>query len=122
MAFILPTFNLTADIYTGIGGPTPTVVRLTTACQLRAPEMRTAAQSVASPFATSGMVILFPAGTDVRDQNSAPGLGEDWIQVPAGSNRWYIIIRVDDVAKGFANEHRFAIARKHTYLWPVPMP
>jgi len=122
MAFVLPAFNLTADIYTNTGTGPAATPRFTTDCQLRAPEMRNAAQSVASAFATSGMVLLVPAGTDLRDASSAPGILDDFCEVPPGSGRMYEIIRVDDVAKGFANEHRFAIIRKYGTNWPVPMP
>jgi hypothetical protein len=51
------------------------------------------------------------------------------VEVPAGSGRLYFVVYVDDVGKGFANEHRFAIIYRVYQAMvfvdvtiPVPLP
>jgi hypothetical protein len=63
---------------------------------------------------------LVPALTDIRDQFNA-FTGKDTVEVPFASNRFYWVTYVDDVAKGFDNEHRLAFLQK-VGNWPVPMP
>lgn len=64
------------------------------------------------------MTLLVPADTDIRDRLSPDG--SDTIECPAGSGRYYEAVYVDDLGKGFANEHRgvllLALAR------PYPLP
>lgn len=79
---------------------------------------------------TSTPQLLLPAGTDVRDGST--GGEADIIEVPAGSGRWYSVMSVDDMGKGFPNEHRFALLHKIyerlnpiLFLganWPTPIP
>lgn len=130
MAFTLPAFNLQVNIYTG-----PWLTKL-----LRSSPMGNLAAGrrvlpdpgfyYTDPGQYSpAMTLLLPALTDVRDaSNSTEG---DIVEVPAGTGRWYTVIGVDDIGKGFANEHRFAMLAKIydalglAYLgssWPVPMP
>jgi len=122
MAFVLPTFNITADIYTWSTTGLPTTPRLTVDCQLRPPAMTNASSSVASSTFHCGMVMLVAKETDVRDYYCAPGNSPDVVQCPPGSGRWYTVYYVDDVAKGFANEHRFVILQKYGFVWPTPIP
>lgn len=123
MAFVLPTFNETADIYTWTPFVPPTVVRITVDCQLRAPSMTVAAAAVVSTNSHCGMVLLVPALTDIRDQYSGAGNNPDVVEVPPGSGRRYTVYYVDDVGKGFPNEHRFVILQKYGLgTWPVPIP
>lgn len=71
--------------------------------------------------------IVFDKGTDVRD-NACIGASNDFIECPSASGRFYIVDSwVDDVAKGFPNEHRVARVKKvanpnNTLLWPSPIP
>lgn len=76
------------------------------------------------------MSLLVAAGTDVRDSGNATGY--DMIEVPAASGRWYAVGYVDDAAKGFPNEFRFANLFKACEAnspptwpgldWPTPIP
>jgi hypothetical protein len=66
-----------------------------------------------------GMWLRLPALTDVRDTKS--GGMPDILEVPAGSGRFYTSVWVDDIALGFANEHRFAILAGKS-PWPLPFP
>jgi len=63
--------------------------------------------------------LLFPRGTDVRD-NTQPG-GRDVVEVPLGSGRIYEVEYVNDLGTGFSNEHRVALVQK-LIPWPAPLP
>lgn len=64
-------------------------------------------------------IVFLPKGTDVRDSYSQPGT--HYLEIPGGSGRYYEVIIVDDVAKGFTNEYRVAYVSK-TGTWPTPIP
>jgi hypothetical protein len=82
------------------------------------------------------MELLCPKLTDIRGCQNA-GL-ECVVECPASSGRFYLVIWVDDVGKGFANEHRLAIMVQCNELmvaattfisifgnvppWPSPLP
>jgi hypothetical protein len=76
------------------------------------------------------MIILLPPLTDIRSKIASGQ--SDMVEVPAGSGRWYGAAAVDDIGKGFPNEHRAAfLLQASSYLnptvyaglfWPVPMP
>jgi len=122
MAFVIPTFPLLCDIGLGQGpGGTPRLIDVP--CQLRAPgaQWMGVIQPTASTFIA--MAVLFPAGTDVRDNFCAPINTAEFIEIPKGTGRIYRVGLVDDIAKGFANEHRFAVLFKLlAFPWPVPIP
>jgi len=113
MSFELPTFNLPVDIYTG---PWLTkTLRVSTVGNL-AYSKRIALESggldPTSPTssAVTVMQLLLPPLTDVRDRyNGGP---YDVVEAPSGSGRWYCVLGVDDIGKGFANEHRCALVQK----------
>lgn len=122
MPYVLPTFNLSVNIwwweqYLGLvppGNP-PDVI---TVCNLA---LGRRIGSNDQPHLSS-MWLLLPALTDIRCVDltgtaTQPGL----VEVPAGSGRYYDVDYVDDIGKGFANEHRFALI--HMVLpVVVPMP
>jgi len=142
MSFTLPTFNLTANVWTSdlIANP-PT---FSVACNL-SPGRRGfflapagAANAAINAIAAYGlaMELLVPVGTDMRGpQNNGV---TQVCEVPAGSARYYYVCWVDDVGKGFANEYRLALIRQCDFLfvaatvvsglfgaippWPVPTP
>ncbi len=114
MAFRLPTFNLTANIFTSRGTP-PAKPRLTVACQLRCPSTR----SILISGDTLSATIDLPKGTDIRDIFNTSGA--DGVEVPAGTGRIYNVVLVEDVSRGFPNEHRRAWLLKKT-PWPTPIP
>jgi len=131
MAFTLPTFNITCNIYTVVGGVNH--LRDNVECNL-AMGKRTALNEPAGEQdgGISGLtpVLLLPPGTDIRDPSC--GGQADLVEVPAGSRRFYIVTCVDDIGKGFANEHRAATLFKTwgfsgngsglTDPWPTPIP
>jgi hypothetical protein len=133
MAFTLPNFNLSVDIYTG---PWLTrVLRLSTTGNL-AMGKRTAINTLSiDPIdSTTGLSpeLLLPPLTDVRDVASSGANLADIVEVPAGSGRWYWVTSVDDIGKGFSNEHRCATLLKiwegvdstrfPGLFWPTPIP
>ena len=123
MAFVLPTFPIVCNIFnkgTYPAGP-PRIANQP--CQLRAPTPSAVAAFIPVASQTVTMTLLLPALTDIRDPINAPTNSEDWVECPAGSGRVYVAIRVDDIAKGFSNEHRYCILSKVFGLpWPTPTP
>lgn len=124
MSFTLPTFNLMCNIYTPpfTGGPP----RVAVACNL-AWSRRISMPSGQALVGVEPMVmtLLLPAGTDIRV--GAQGVAFDIVEVPAGTGRWYNVLQVDDIGKGFLNEHRAALLGKLANTegvpnWPIPMP
>jgi hypothetical protein len=115
----VPVFPLTVKIVTGplISGP----VRLSTHGNL-SPGRRVLQHL--SEYGEDGpaniaMQLLLPAGTDIR--GPASSTGADSVEVPSGSGRWYGVFFVDDIAKGFSNEHRLALLAQYVPQ-PTPLP
>jgi len=133
VAFTVPDFNIVCDIYQG-----PWLTRVlrsaATPCNLAFSRRVVEPQSGFDPSAgfetlTNIMSLLLPPLTDVRDHFQ--GTGYDVVEVPSGSGRWYAVAGVDDIGKGFPNEHRCAWLTKigdslnsvefAGLVWPVPM-
>jgi hypothetical protein len=133
MSFSLPTFNLLCNIFTGpwpVGPP-----RAMPLCNLALGRRVTGnyqggATSVPIYLGYSPLLLLPPA-TDIRDGSC--GVVPDYVEVPAGTGRFYQVGWVDDIGKGFANEHRYAAIFKvfqnvagggsfPGFYWPTPMP
>jgi len=122
MAFVLPTFNLTGKIVSFAGNPATAPVRLEVECQLRAPNVSYASSWFTVSNYTPGVISLWPPLTDIRDRWSAPINSPDYVEIPSGSGRWYFVAYVDDIGKGFPNEHRFALMGKvNNPVWPTPI-
>jgi hypothetical protein len=121
MAFSLPTFNLTVHINrlgTGKGGG-PDVVALANLAWGKRVSAPVAVDEDFFGAVGAFLVLLVPALTDVRDYSSSGG--PDFVEAPAGSGRWYQAVYVDDIGKGFPNEHRAAVLIKSP-PWPHPIP
>lgn len=70
-----------------------------------------------------GATLLVPAGTDLRDHYVLGAPRPDVVEVPIGTGRFYFVAYVDDVARGFPNEYRFAcLFKRADLLWPIPIP
>jgi len=115
MAFVLPVFNITVNIWHAAAVPPVGAPALSPLANLCAPKRNPSDKVFPNPH----MILLLPALTDVRSIALA-GV-QDVIEAPAGSARYYRVAFVDDVAKGFANEHRFALLEQ-VGLWPTPIP
>lgn len=147
MAFVPPTLNLQAGWWfnpnwtshwvhgTGFR-PDPDDVY---SCQLRAPGFRSPPGFGAPSF--SVWELILPKDSDIRGPlwgDSEYWYWYDLVEVPVDSGRYYFVIQVDDVAKGFSNEYRLAFIVPTYYLegvlwsslanwpyapsWPVPYP
>jgi hypothetical protein len=74
--------------------------------------------------------LLLPPLTDIRDNSC--GTRSDVVECPADTRRWYNVSAVDDIGKGFDNEHRVATLQKGGWFgdwvtfgftpWPAPIP
>jgi hypothetical protein len=131
VAFTLPQFPLTCEIFSG--PYLARVSRATSVCNLalgRRGVVLPDFEFGTTQIATGPTYVLFPPGTDVRDMNcNIPA--QDLLELPQGSGRWYSVSLVDDVGKGFANEHRYAIVNKVSQrvnatdfaglFWPIPI-
>lgn len=111
MAYALPAFPIMCNIYTY--GLYPTGPRVNCPCNLARGERSVI---VLTGFSYS-MMLLLPPLTDIR--GILQSTGPDYVEVPAGSGRFYNVAFVDDTAKGFPNEHRFAILSQ--VAMPTPL-
>jgi hypothetical protein len=128
MAFALPTFNLTCNIETCPVPNVPSVptgpYRITGAvCNLawgRRVNMASVSSVINLAPPTLCMTLLLSARQDVRGPQDT--VSKDMLEVPAGSGRWYSVEGVDDVGKGFMNEHRAAVLLALPGGWTAPYP
>lgn len=129
--YTLPQFNLLCDIWTG---PWVTkVLRVVDVpCNLAMGKRVTdngAEFNWTNPIPGTAKVLL-PKGTDVRDCSTSTT--SDLLEIPKGTGRWYVVANVDDIGKGFANEHRYCYLTKACFnidpaafpglFWPTPIP
>lgn len=122
MAFVLPQMPLTCGIWDvnlvpPVVGPDRTVK-----CNL-AWGRRTAVPSTGGTGALGvvlfTMTLLLPARTNIWGD---PGLVAcSVVEVPLASGRYYRVAVVDDLGKGFANEHRGAVLVQ-ALPWAHPIP
>lgn len=133
MAYVQPDYNILANLFS-VALPSSLSFRTQTVCNLalgRRVNFPVGA-GVGSSFGGFYMTLLVPPLTDIRDGMCAPGNNGDVVEVPAGSGRWYTCLGVDDVGKGFTNEHRAAALGKIGAYgqwvalgipwWPAPIP
>lgn len=65
-----------------------------------------------------GMNLLLPPGVDIRGPQDVVSF--DMVECPAGSGRWYWVFFVDDIGKGWPNEHRTAGILALADSWTAP--
>lgn len=128
MAYRLPTFNIVCNISQPPVLGTPSIpdgpYRLYhQECQLtygrRVNVVSTGGTGEAGTLVLS-MNLLLPPLTDVRGPQDIGGF--DMVEVPAESGRWYQVTAVDDIGKGFSNEHRTACLFALAGSWVPPYP
>jgi len=120
--YILPTFNLTCNIWRAGHIPGTDPPDVTADCNLawgRRVNTGDINITAVGGFLPPAMILLLPKLTDIRGYTSSGG--PDLVEVPAGSQRIYQVGFVDDLGKGFANEHRGA-AIFQSGTWPDPIP
>ncbi len=123
MAFVLPNFNLTVNIWNPPAGPPglPSVIVLGNLAYSRRAHIQAPYSPGPAPVPIVPMYLLLPALTDVRDPFNGAAL-QSILEIPAGSGRFYESMHVDDAGKGFANEHRICMVKKALGPWPIPIP
>lgn len=120
MSFTVPTFNLNVNIWRN-GNPRTNPPDVTAMGNLAWGRRVSYAAGLASAGPFILLTLLLPVGTDVR--SSVTGAGSDLVEVPAGSGRFYDVNDVDDIGKGFTNEHRAAVLTQNSVVpWPAPIP
>jgi hypothetical protein len=114
MPFVIPNFNLTYNVWTGtifvpsaiIPVGVPRSVNQPGALVLgRRVNMTSSGGTGSQGFPVMTMNLLTPKGTDIRGPQSGP---LDQVECPPGSGRFYFVVGVDDIGKGYPNEHRTA--------------
>lgn len=126
MAFRVPTFNSICNVYGYDQGvpPIPPEVeprQPQQECQLtwgRRVQVSSGAGPAAEGSLTLTMSLLLPRGNDIRGPQDVRG--RDVVEVPAGTGRWYYVVAVDDVGKGFDNEYRCALLFAAKGTWTPP--
>lgn len=130
MAYTLPTFNLSCNIYSWVAPPGPlVVVRLSPECNLQMSRRVNTGYFTADSFydgVRMQMYLLLPPLTDIRPSKCVgyDSPVADLVECPAGSGRIYQVVDVDDVGKGFSNEFRVAsvYGTAQYGAWPTPIP
>src|SRR3974390_3553364 len=113
MSYTVPEFNLTVNVWHFPHKP-PDPPAIIIKANLAWGRRISLASTAFVAGTTAFMQLLVPPGTDLRTpvQN---GPGPDLFEAPAGSGRFYESAFVDDIGKGFPNEHRIAIVFQSTY-------
>jgi len=129
MSITGPTLNLVCNIFKqhdlSTGPPTAVPTYPNVECNLQFGK-KTHGQTF------GGHYILLPKGTDVQDRTNTTPQTVDLIECPSGSQRFYVVVEVDDVSKGFPTEYRTAecehahesadASYESAWLWPTPYP
>ena len=124
MAFSVPTFNLTVNVHDNpsLGGAFRFSVLGNLAYSSRGHQFSVTEGYTGTYYPP--IYLLLPGGTDIRDLLC--GVDGDYIECPAATGRWYLVMSVDDAGKGFPNEHRVVMLQKSQDLtggdWPIPIP
>ena len=128
MGFKLPTFNLTCnisqpDVVDTVGIPDEPYRIYGQPCQLtygRRVQVTATGGTAEVGVLVLTMNLLLPAKVDIRGPQDVVTF--DMVEVPAGSGRWYQVTGVDDIGKGFSNEHRTATIHAVAKTWTPPYP
>jgi len=126
MSYRLPAFPLLCNIATppapGVASiPTPPYRLNLVKCQLtygRRVNVASTGGTGVPGIPLLAMSLLLPKLTDIRGPQDSVSF--DMVEVPAASGRWYWTAAVDDIAKGFANEHRTAAIFALAKAWIAP--
>jgi hypothetical protein len=116
--YIPPTFNIDVGVWKKGVDNTPSIHVLDCKGQLRAPStghLHDVAYNIGKCCS-----LLVPKKTAIMDRQG-PGSATHFVEAPKGTGRWYEVIMVDDIGKGFPNEHRYAVLVKYG-VWPDPIP
>jgi hypothetical protein len=126
MGYTVPSFNLTCAITSpdvpGVPGIPTLPPRIPSQiCALvygrRVNVMSTGGTSIPG-VPIQAINLLLPAGTDIRGPQD--GNSFDMVELPPLSQQWYQVCFVNDVGKGWPNEHRTAALFALAGTWAPP--
>lgn len=133
MAFTVPEFPLSCNVWRNSHTWQTVPPDVVSDCNLAYGRRVSSSSTDALAANEAGvlMMLLLPPLTDIRDLKCSAV--EDLVEVPAGSGRIYRVCDVDDIGKGFPNEHRCALIIGVStlrepgfvtvvYSWPAPIP
>lgn len=128
MPYKVPTFNLlckiTAPDEIGVDAVPAGEPRLVDVpCQLtygRRVQVASTGGTASVGVLALSMNLLVAARTDVRGPQDS--VSYDLVEVPQGTGRWYRVVAVDDIGRGFSNEHRSASIYALAGQWLAPYP
>jgi len=108
MAFQFPAFPITCNIWSSGSNPITQPPRVAAAaCNLawgqRVSGMSTGGTTLAGVIVCT-MTLLLESGTDIRGR--AHNGGEDIVEVPSGSQRFFFRVFAHFIGKGFTNQHK----------------
>jgi hypothetical protein len=128
--YILPNFNILCNIYTYEPlSPTWPAIPLdaprlaNVACALvygRRVNVMSTGGTLIPGVPIQAINLLLVKLTDIRGPQD--NFGQDVVECPAGSGRWYGVAYVDDIGKGYVNEHRTACLFAIAGTWAAPYP
>lgn len=124
MSFTVPTFNITVNLWRSTSDPDvdpPDVITTANLAWGRRVGATTAVWTIDTTWLPNAMVLLMPSHTDVRSDEKSGAGKSDTAEAPAGTGRMYRVTFVDDIGRGFANEHRAAVIIAMP-PWPEPYP
>lgn len=129
MAYVVPGFNLTCEIWSWpaaslfpavpVGLPRVAGQPCALVYGQRTNVSSTGGTGSAG-VALQTMNLLLPKGSDVRGPQDT--VGTDVVECPSGSGRYYSVTFVDDIGRGYANEHRTASLQAGEKMWVAPYP
>lgn len=121
MTFTVPNFNLDVNIWDNPPVP-PAAFSRAVKGNLAWGKRVSSYQGLFTTTEALLMTLLLPPGTDIR--GPAQSTSGSVVEVPAGTGRFYHVTAVDDIGKGFPNEHRAAVcaATQDFGVWPTPYP
>lgn len=127
--YVLPSLNLTCNVWRYNLNPITAPVSLTLQCALvyGKRSLTVTPQPSALPNAFNAqttsaltMDLVLSAFSDIRGRENS--IGQDCVEVPQGTGRYYHVLQVDDIGKGWPNEHRFAKITPVLGSWVAPYP
>ena len=111
MAFQLPNFNITVNIWTVGMNPATTPPRVSGAPANLAWGKRVSTMSTggtgSAGVLVSTMTLLIESTCDIRGRQATGG--SDTVEIPAGSGRYYVCETADYIGYGFPNQHKGAV-------------
>lgn len=131
MAFTLPTFNVSYNLWRAANYPPVGPPDASGLCNFSLGKRIVTgtdgfAVTRADPAQGTGIdvflrIMMVPAGVDIRGRWQGGVNSQDEVEIPAGSGAFYVVADVADMAKGFPNEHRVAWVFPDSGI-PLPSP